>query len=276
MQKPFIALAAAILPTSIATSIAAVAADGPYPRRTHEFTVGATRQVAASRVLASVPDLPAAEIDLEDLDVDGDHDSWYAEYSWRFGERWLLEAFAYQYEDSGRITLTRDFNYDGVAFTAGAVVDSTLEIDTYAVDVLYAVHQSPRAELLLGGGIHTLRLGAAFDGVVTAANNSQTFSTASDELLAPVPNLRARGTFAFSDRFGADLTIGWLSAAVDDYDGSFGYAHARLRCRLGERSSVSVGYQFTTVDVSREPGNGREQKFDVDLHGPSLQLHGAF
>ncbi|KGE04982.1 hypothetical protein [Pseudohaliea rubra] len=261
---------------ALLAAAASATAEGPYPRQTHEFSIGATRQTAETSALASVTELPAVNIDLRDLNVDGDHDSWFAEYSWRFRERWLLDAFAYQYQDSGRVTSTRDFNYDGVSFTAGALVDSTLKIDTYAIDLLYAVHQSPRSELLIGGGIHTLKLSAAFRGVVGAANTVESFSGASDDLLAPVPNLRARGTFAFSDRFGADLTVGWLSASVDDYDGSFAYAHARLRCRLGDRSSVSAGYQFTTADVSRRAGAGREVKFDAELHGPSLQFSWAF
>jgi opacity protein-like surface antigen len=273
MHKHSLALATGAL---LLSSAAAAAAEGPYPRSTHEFTIGATRQAAESRTLASVPQLPPAEIDLKDLNVDGDHDSWFAEYSWRVRERWLLNAFAYQYKDSGRVVATKDFNYDGVEFTAGALVDSTLEIDTYAVDVLYAVHQSPRAELLVGGGLHTLKLGAAFEGLLTAGNETVTFATASDDLLAPVPNLRARGSYAFNKRFGADLTMGWLSASVDDYDGSFAYIHARLRCRLGDGSSVSVGYQATTVDISRKPGDGREQKFDAELYGPSLQFNWDF
>jgi len=264
------------LGASLLVSVASTAAEGPYPRGKHEFVIGATRQSAESAALSSVPRLPAAEVKLEDLNVDGDDVSLFAEYSWRFRERWLLNAFAFLYQDSGRVTATKDFNYDGVAFKAGALVDTTLEIDTYALDVLYAVHQSQRAELLVGGGIHTLKLGANFEGLVTAANETVTFSTASDDLTAPVPNLRARGTYAFNDRLRADLTIGWLSANVDDYDGSFAYAHVRLRCRLSERSSLSLGYQATTVEISRKPGGGREQKFDAELYGPSLQLHWAF
>ncbi len=49
-----------------------------------------------------------------------------AAYRWRFRERWLLDIFAYQYEDEGRIAASKDFNYNGVEFTAGAVVDCTL------------------------------------------------------------------------------------------------------------------------------------------------------
>lgn len=255
---------------------AAGGADSPYPGSTHEFSIGATRQTAESSALASVPELPPVTIDLKDLNVDGDYDSWFAEYSWRFRERWMLDAFAYQYQDGGQVLLSSDFNYDGVEFEAGALIDSKLEINTYAVDVLYAAYQGPRGEVLVGGGIHAMELSAAFQGVVGVGDEAGTFSNASDELFAPVPNLRARGTFAFNDRFGADLTLGWLSANVGDYDGSFSYVHARLRCRLGESSSVSLGYQFTEVDVSRSGGRGDEQKFDVDLHGPSLQFTFAY
>jgi hypothetical protein len=260
----------------LAAATSATGADGPYPRSTHEFSIGATRQTAESSALASVPELPPVTIDLKDLNVDGDYDSWYAEYSWRFRERWMLDAFAYQYQDGGQVLLSSDFNYDGVDFVAGALIDSKLEINTYAVDLLYAAYQGPRGEVLVGGGIHAMELSAAFQGVVGVGGETGSFSTASDELFAPVPNLRARGNFAFNDRFGADLTVGWLSANVDDYEGSFSYAHARLRCRLGESSSVSLGYQFTSVDVSQKGGRGDEQKFDVDLHGPSLQFTFAF
>lgn len=272
-QQSHVPVTASLLLMAAAT---ATGADGPYPRSIHEFSIGATRQTAESRALASVPELPAVTIDLKDLNVDGDYDSWFAEYSWRFRERWMLDVFAYQYEDSGRVTLSTDFNYDNVDFKAGALIDSKLEIDTYAVDLLYAVYQGPRAEVLVGGGIHAMELSAAFQGVVGVGGETETFSTASDELFAPVPNLRARGTFAFNDRLGADLTVGWLSANIDDFDGSFSYAHARLRCRLSDNSSLSLGYQFTAVDVSRKGGSGDEQRFDVDLRGPSLQFTFAF
>ncbi len=251
-------------------------ADGPYPRSTHEFALGATRQSAQSTALASVPELPPVNIELKDLDLEDERSSWFAEYRWRFRERWLLDVFAYQYKDKGRIAASKDFNYNGEQFAAGAVVDSTLEVDTYAVDLLYAVHQGGRSEILIGGGIHALELTASFRAAIVGENEIGSLSRASDTLLYPVPNFRAQGTFDFNDRVGADLTAGWMSADVADYDGSFGYLHARLRCRLGSRSSLSLGYQFTAVDVSREPGNGRKQVFDGELQGPTLQFAWSF
>lgn len=256
-----------LIPAAVPTFAA-----NPAERPTHEFSLGVTRQTADTSALASSASLPEVRIDLQDLNVDGDHDSWFAQYNWRFGKRWLLGAFAYQYNDSGRVTVSETFNYDGVEFGAGAVVDSTLEIDTYAVDVLYAVHQGERSELLVGGGIHALDLQASFRGLAVAADEFETFSVASDSLLAPVPNLRAQGTYAFNDRISADLTAGWLSANIDAFEGSFAYAHARLRYRLTKRGAIALGYQFTAVDVSHNSGSGNRQKFDADLGGPSLQI----
>lgn len=246
--------------------------DSPYQRSSHEFALGATWQRAKSTALASVPALPPVDIELKDFDLENHRTSWMAEYRWRFRERWLLDVFAYQYEDEGRTAASKDFNYNGVEFTAGAIVDSTLEINTYSVDVLYALHQGDRSELLVGGGIHALELSASFKAAIVGKGEIGSFSRASETLLYPVPNLRAQGTIAFNDRFGADLTAGWMSADVSDYAGSFAYLHARLRCRIGHRSSLSLGYQFTVVDVSYEPGNGRKQAFDAELHGPSLQF----
>lgn len=251
-------------------------ADGPYPRSTHEFALGATRQSAQSTVLASVPELPPVNIELKDLDLEDERSSWFAEYRWRFRERWLLDVFAYQYKDKGRVAASKDFNYNGQQFSAGAVVDSKLEVNTLAMDVLYAVHQGDRSEVLVGGGIHALQLTASFRAAIVGENEIGSLSRASDTLLYPVPNFRAQGTFDFNDRVGADLTAGWMSADMANYDGSFGYLHARLRCRLGDRSSLSLGYQFTAVDVSREPGNGRRQFFDGELQGPTVQFAWSF
>ena len=251
-------------------------AQGPYPGAAHEFSIGATRQVTKSSTLSSSPSLPEVGISLKDFDIEDDDDSWYLQYNWRFAKRWMLGAFAYQYQDTGRTALTRDFNYDGVEFTAGALVDSTLKIDTYAVDVLYAIHQGERSELLVGGGVHALDLSVSFAGLLIAGDTSERFTASSESLLAPVPNQRLYGSYAFTDRLGADITAGWLSADVDEYDGSFAYLHTRLRYRVGERSALSLGYQFTSIDITQRPGPDRKRRFDADMHGPSLQYSVAF
>lgn len=251
-------------------------AAGPYPRSTHELALGVTRQDADPVARSSTPELPAVDIDLDGLNAAGDEDSWYAEYRWRFRERWMLELFAYQYEDSGRATAEADLNYEGVEYTAGTLIETDLEINTYAVDVLYAVHQAERSELLIGGGIHALELSASLAGVVAVGDQGETFSGATDTLLAPVPNVRAQGSFALTERIGADLTLGWMSVGIDDYEGDFTYLHARLRARLTRRASLSVGYLFTDVGVSYSPEAGREHTFDAELAGPSLHFSWAF
>lgn len=251
-------------------------AAGQDKKGSHEFSIGITGQQADTTVLASTARLPPVDIKLKDFGVEDQDTSWFAEYRWRFSERWLLDVFAYQYTDSGLQSATKDFNYNGVEFTAGTLISSRLDIDTYAVDVLYSVHRSNRGELLLGAGLHALRIEGGFSGVVLGANQSRTFSASSETLLAPIPNLRAQANYAFSDRIGADITAGWLSASVDEYDGSFAYLNARLRLRITERASVSAGYQFTDIDISQQRSENRKLALEGGMHGPLLQLNWAF
>jgi hypothetical protein len=249
---------------------------GPYPRDRHELSIGATRQQAESVVVSKAGDLPEVGLELKDFNIDDDDLSWHLEYRWRFRDRWVLSAFTYQYADSGLVTADFDFNFDGVEFEAGVTVDGKLEIDTYVVDVLYAVYQDERAELLVGGGVHALNVETSLVASLITGGVSRSESTSSDTLLAPVPNFRVQGNYAFDERLGVDLTAGWLSASVDEYDGDFLYANMRLRYRFLSRASISIGYQFTRIDISEERGDLGKRALDVDLYGPSLQFSYAF
>jgi hypothetical protein len=269
-------LASPLIAVVAAASSADEAPVGPYARSGHEFAAGFILQKAESAIVSRVGELPEVGLDLSDFAIEDEQDSWYLEYRWRARPRWVISAFAYQYKDRGSVISDFDFNFDGVEYEAGARIDGELEIETYVLDVLYSAYQGERAELLVGGGVHALTMRAAFDASLSVDEATATASRASDTLLAPVPNLRVQGTYAFSDRFGMDLTAGWLSADVDDYDGSFLYVNARLRYRFWSRASVALGYQFTRIDVTEQAGDQHKREFDADLYGPSLQLTYAF
>ena len=70
-------------------------------------------------------------------------------------------------------------------------------------------------------------------------------------------------------------TVGWLSANVDEWSGSFTYLHARAHYAFTHRWGASLGYQFTDVDVERDQGR-RETAFDMQFTGPTLQVTWLF
>jgi hypothetical protein len=272
-------------PLSIAllsASLAAPAVAEPQPFHPyldtsdkHLLLLGYTRQHADVELSAQRDPLPDASIDLDDLGTDDTYNSWLAEYRYRINERWGVVAGAFTFKVDGSREISRDFNYDGVEFEAGASVETDIEVDTYIVDVLYTAHRSDRAELLVGGGLHMFDFSAELTGRVFAGDLEASRSTASDDILAPLPNLRAQGFYALTPRLGVAATVGWLSANYDDYDGSFTFLHARLLYRFDGGFGISAGYQFTDIELEEKKSNGSNE-YNIEFDGPTVQLSYSF
>ncbi len=248
----------------------------PYMSTKHMLGVGLAYQDADSEFRATAGDLPPVSLDLSDLGVDNTDYSWALEYRWRFKPKWMLVALAYNFEQDGRRSIQRDFNFDGKEFQAGASVDTEVGIDTYIVDVLYSVYRSDRAEILLGGGIHAVDLEASIKGRANIGDLEREGARASSELLAPLPNFRAQAFYSLNENFGLGIAVGWLSADYDDYDGSFVYAHPRLGYSFNDRWAITVGYQFVDLDITYEKASNRELEFNVDFTGPTAFLNYRF
>ncbi|WOJ97222.1 outer membrane beta-barrel protein [Congregibacter brevis] len=242
---------------------------------THKISVGATRQSTSLTIGVTTENFDPTPISLDDLGIDNSDNSYFVDYRYRFKPRWSLFAGAYSFSGTGQRLSTRDFNFDGQEFTANTQIAASLDIDTYMVDVLYAVHRSDNLEILLGGGLHALDFGVGISGRIEIDGEVLEAAAAGETLLAPVPNLRGSASWAVNDRVFFSLVGGWLSATVDEYDGDFTYAHLRGYYRFGEQIGVSVGYQITDIDITRK-GALSTTSINAQLDGPTVTLTYSF
>lgn len=241
----------------------------------HVFSAGFTRQNTDATIGAAADGRAPLEITLEDLGIDDQDNSFYLDYRYRFKPRWSLFAGAYRFSGSGGRSNSQDFTYDGVEFTAGAELQADLGVDAYIVDILYSVHRSEKLEIMLGGGLHALDLSADIGARLTVGEQSGEFRRAGTTLLAPVPNFRGAATWSLSDNMGLSIVGGWLSANVDNYDGSFSYAHLRAHYGFGNGFGVALGYQFTDVDITESRPRG-DLLYHIELDGPTFTLTYGF
>jgi hypothetical protein len=241
----------------------------------HLLSAGGTRQQTDATIRATAEGFNPAEVGLDDLGVDERDTSYYLEYRYRFSDNWSLLAGGYSYAGSGGRSVERDFNYDGVEFTAGTEIRAEFDIDAYIIDVMYKLYGSDDFELLVGGGLHALDLGASIAGNVRINDFESQFRESGTTLLAPVPNLRVAASWAPTQRLGFTFVGGWLSANVDNYEGAFTYGHLRALLRLGKASAVGLGYQVTDVDITETRARS-ELNFNVRLAGPTLSFSYAF
>jgi hypothetical protein len=216
----------------------------------HIIFVGTTRQSMDAEISAAAEGFDPITLKLEDLGVENRDTSYYVEYRYRFKPRWAMIAGAYSFSGSGNRTSQRDFNYDGIEFSAGSEIETELDIKAYIVDVMYTLSQSDSYELLIGGGVHALDLGATIAGQVFVGNETSEFRQSGTTLLAPVPNIRSSFTWAATQRLALSVAGGWLSANVDSYEGDFIYAHLRANYQISEHFGVVLGYQRTNIDIT--------------------------
>ena len=239
------------------------------------FIVGAHRQEMVAEVRETVDPLPETAINLSHLGVEDTDTTWYLEYRYRFAHRWSLIASAQSYSSQGTVGPHRPFNFAGVEFPVGVQVHTEIDVDTYILDFVYKLYRTRGADVGLGFGIHAFAFDVEMEGKALAgpASGSKTF--ADSDLLAPLPNLRLQAFYAITPRWAVMGNFGWLSANIDEWDGDFRYLNARTHYRFTERFGVSLGYQYTDVDVSRERER-QSSEYDMEFKGPAVQFTYGF
>jgi len=212
---------------------------------------------------------------LKDLGVGDNDTSYYAGYTFRWKPRWAIVGGAYSFKGTGGRTAQRDFNYDGVDYTAGAAVAAEVKVDAYLLDVMYSARRGDNYELMVGGGLHALDLGASITAEASIDGEAARATRSGTTLLAPVPNLRFSGVWEPAERIVLAATFGWLSANIDDYSGDFVYGHLRAMYRFSDRFGLSLGYQHTDIDITQTRENS-EINYDLRFNGPTIALTYAF
>ncbi|MFV8819441.1 hypothetical protein [Haliea sp. E17] len=271
MMKPLMLFTA----VTLIASNASFAEDSPPASHDlaarHTFLLGAAHQEANADIRASVAHLPEHTVNLDDLGVDESYYSWYAEYRYNFARHWGLVIAADAFNGDGNVRSDSEFNYGGSIIPVDAALKTDFSVNTLFVDLMYTVYNSAATEVSLGAGIHMLDFETSLRARIETDNNQFDSKKANEDLLAPLPNIRGQWIQRLGDKWTFFVTAGWMSANVDEWDGSFVYAHPRVHYRFSKHFGAALGYQFTDVDVTHE-GKRVETEFDVELKGPTLTL----
>lgn len=258
--------------------VAVVAQDtvNPIFDTAFELQLGVQYTDTDADVAAVVDPLPETKINLDDMGVDENSTVFYAGGRWRFAERWSANFTYNRFDESGSTTVKDEFNYDGEIYPVGADLDSSLKLDAYILDVAYSVGKGRNYEWGAGVGLHSFAFEAHLKASLFVTDEDTTFSDSADDILAPVPNLRVYGDYAFNARSALRFNAGWLSASYDDYDGSLVYASLRFDHSFGGKFGVGVGVQYTDIDLKHDSGDGSREEYQVDLLGAMAYLSYRF
>ena len=265
---------------ALATLFPFAALAGNSIEDTHTFKLGVISQEADIQVISTIEPLPPIEIDLtDDLGMDDSNESIYLSYRWRFGKKWSLSASIQQLELDGNGVASKDFNFDGEDFTAGAAVSTEFNVDTYLIDVTYSFIRSDKLEVFAGFGIHAFDIETVISGRVELEGGGDQIiaegATASADFLAPLPNLRAGVTYMLTPKWEISAGIGWLSLEIDNIDGNYTYGKIGTEYRITDRFGIGAAYQLSQADITVDESDGFDA-VDVEFSGPSIYLSYGF
>ena len=234
---------------------------------TWQFTASALFQNSDASVSSTGPLQNTRKLDLEDLGMDDSTVVPQITAQWRFADRWLLNFGYSDFSLDGNKAVASSFDFGGVTFPLNASLETEFGISSIVVAVDYVVFQSDRSEFGIGAGLHGLDLNITLDGDI----NGTLVAESQSDFLAPLPNLRIFGRYAFTPKLTTNFQFGWMGANIENYSGELLIASAGIRYRFASRWSLGLNYQITSINF--EVGGGRfEEDYDIELDGVSLAV----
>ena len=255
-----------------------VVAEAINPALTDKFSFkgGVLYQKTDATLTVARAPLPETPVSLNFLGIDDEaYNPWLA-FSWRFREKWALSFLFNRFDESGGAITATDFNFDGDVYPAGTAIESDLRADAYVFDLSYAFWKADNYEAGLGFGLHAFDLKAGIKGEVVLGPEQGRFQSSTEDLIAPVPNLRLFGTYAFNAKTSVRTNAGWLSLTYGDYEGDFLYLAAQVEYRFTDRFGAGLGYQYTDIDVEHDSGGRDFEKFVWDFNSVNAYLTYSF
>jgi hypothetical protein len=258
-------------------SAGAVAAVNPILDDKFTFKLGGIYNEIDGTVTVRQAPLPETPVDIDDvLGIETDQTSPWLAFRWRFGERWALNFHFDRFDQSGKAEVFEEFNLDGVIYPVGAGIETDFRADAYVFDISYSIWQASNYEAGIGFGLHAFDLEIAAKGFLQLGDEIEEFSDTTDTLIAPVPNLRLFGTYAFSPKTSITANGGWLSLTYEDFEGDYLYIESHVEYRFTESWGAGLGLQYTDIDVEHDSGGGDFERLDVNFTGVTAYITYSF
>ena len=176
--------------------------------------------------------------------------------SWRFGEKWRVEAEYFTLHRSGARALARTINWGDNTYTVGTTVNSEFNTDIYRLSVGYSFIKDNQKEFGAVLGLHATDFSATLSAAGVGARTG--------DGLAPLPTIGVYGAYAFTPKWLLTGRLDYFSMEYNQYDGSLLNFNVGVDYRFTRNFGVGLAYRHVDYDVTATKGNfngGMNYKF---------------
>jgi len=212
-------------------------------------------------VSATTPYLVGAKINLEDdLGMDTKSDVFRLDGHYRFTDAHKIEFAYYAINTSGSKTISKDLNFDGATYKAGANISSYLDVDIYKINYSYSFYHNEKVELSLGAGFHIMDISTGLSGNATVNGSAESYTTDNVDVLAPLPVVGFDLDYAVTPRFHIRGSVDYFGISIDQYSGSLTDVLIAADYQAFDNFGIGIGLNVTSLDAEADDNT----KYELD------------
>ena len=237
----------------------------------HRFSVygGVQRYQADGEFSLTQNGNPKTTLDMGDVGLDENKTTPVFGAVANYGKYLTLRFDYYGYHDDAKKTAEFDFDFGDEIVTAGAKLDTKLDLDVYVISLAYNFYSSPRAKFGMGLGVHIADIDLKIASDTTLNGGSILKQEDRINYTAPLPNIYAGGAYAFTDKLLLRYSGGWMDLGYREYNGQLVSGTAALEYWPFRHAGLGLGYRYVKVKVDYDTGHQKED-YDIKLPGPIL------
>lgn len=225
-------------------------ADGSHPLVTDNVSLGLgffyPDKTLRFRVDGTVPE---PEIDFEEeVKFDNTETTEAFNFSWRFGEKWQIQAQYWTISDGGGATLDENIEWGDFVFREGTFARGDVGLDVARVFFGRRFSYGTGHEFGAGLGFHWLEIDASMEGQVLTSEGDSEFYRGKVGADFPMPNFGAWYIYAWSSKWALQTRVDWLSASIDKYSGGIWNMSAGVHWAVFRHFGLSLSYNYFSLD----------------------------
>ena len=203
----------------------------------------------------------------DDLGLDDSQFLMLGELTLLPGDRHLVRLSGLSARRSAQAVLDRGIIFEDNVYFRGETVDSELNITMFGLTYGYRFIANERAELTASFGLQVVEVEA--NAVV---RNRVVRDPESG--VAPLPLIGLEGRYDFTPQWGFEARVQYLTANVEDVDGSIMDFRAAVTWRTNPHLVFGLGYRSLSFDIDSQ--NESTPGFvDMKITGPTLFIRAS-
>lgn len=195
--------------------------------------------------------------------------------NWRLSNNTRLTAEYFTVGQDTRHTIDKSIEWGDIDYQVGVAITSSMDLDVGRAFFGYSLIKDDTKELGLGVGLHYLGLDTSLSGSGSVDGVPVGKVSRSIDDWAVLPNIGGYLNYAFSPKWLFSARVDWISANVDDYDGTLWNVEAFIQYQAFDHFGIGAAYRLLDLELGAD-NQRKEWRTDLEYNGPMLFFSANF